>query len=517
MNISFVFWPLQTQHPRLVLLLLSVLFVTQVNAQAGSLDQSFANAGKLELAIDTFGEEVHAMVIQPDEKILMGGYTQSSFTSADFLLLRYHPDGTPDASFGNGGKVVTQIEVRSQGKAMALQSDGKILLAGYSKHLFTLARYHSDGSLDTTFGAGGKVLTPVDGYYGEQCRAIAVQPDGKIVLGGDAQHFSNDNSHLVLTRYLTDGSLDTTFGTGGVVIGGEGYGNTMALQSDGKIVLAGTYSFSFTAERFNPDGSPDLTFGTNGKVVTSFGNSSFGHAVVIQNDGKIVLTGYRLNGGINNNGFALARYNTDGSLDNTFGSGGQTSAQAGTSSEGNAAVLQSDGKILVAGMADNGNLPSNFSLARFNTDGSLDNTFGTNGTLITPFGNNRSDVNALSLKTNGKIVAAGYLISNNRKNIAAAQYHNDGTVGFGETCCQNEISIFPNPMKNNATIHSKQPLQNASLTIYNTQGQLVNREEGLNGQQIYINRNQLPAGIYFLQLTENQKVRARETLVVQDH
>ncbi|MBA2434942.1 MAG: hypothetical protein H0V54_07660, partial [Chthoniobacterales bacterium] len=235
-----------------------------------------------------------------------------------------------------------------------------------------------DGDLDPTFGTNGKVTTDF-GTIIDEARAVAVQPDGKIVTAGAT--VGGNFFDFALARYNTDGSLDITFGTGGKVTTAFNTNNdeafAVALQADGKIVAAGFAVIGgtddFALARYNTNGSLDTTFGTGGKVTTAFGSSiDRAHAVAVQPDGKIVAAGRAVIGG-GSFDFALARYNTDGSLDTTFGTGGKVTTACGSSNdEAFAVALQPDGKIVAAGRVFSNK--EDFALARYNTDGSLDTT-----------------------------------------------------------------------------------------------------------------------------------------------
>ncbi len=235
--------------------------------------------------------------------------------------------------------------------AVVLQSDGKIVAVGQDSSDFALARYNADGSLDSSFGTGGKVTTDFGGS--DAALAAVLQPDGKIVAVGTSA------ADFALARYNTDGSLDTSFGTGGKVttdFGGTDQAWAAVLQPDGKIVAAGLASADFALARYNTNGSLDTSFGTGGKVTTSFEGSDQARAVVLQPDGKIVAVGW--DNGVE---FALARYNTDGLLDSSFGTGGKVTTDFGGSDAALAAVLQSDGKIVAVGFANT----TDFALARY--------------------------------------------------------------------------------------------------------------------------------------------------------
>jgi uncharacterized delta-60 repeat protein len=336
-----------------------------VSAQAapGDLDLGFGSNGKV---LTDFGsssiDQALAVALQPDGKIVAAGGSGS-----DFALARYNADGSLDSSFGSGGKVLTDFGSSSidGARAVALQPDGRIVAAGTSRaggsFDFALARYNADGSLDPGFGSGGKVLTDIGSSSFDQALAIALQPDGKIVAAG--------NGGFALARYNADGSLDSSFGSGGKVLTDAGISNlaAIALQPDGKIVAAGESlaagPLDFALARYNADGSLDSSFGSGGKVLTNLGSLDGARAVVVQVNGKIVAAGYSFAGGSRD--FALVRYNADGSLDPGFGSGGKVLTDIGSSSfdAASAAVLQPDGKIVAAGSI--GLITSDFALVRY--------------------------------------------------------------------------------------------------------------------------------------------------------
>ena len=284
--------------------------------------------------------------------------------------------GDLDTTFGSGfGKVMTAIGgTDDQGYAVALQPDGKIVIAGHcgplpTRYEFCLARYQADGTLDTSFGTGGTVSSPIGSGYASG-RATVLQPDGKIVVAGDC----DIGLHIVfcLARYQAGGALDPSFGSGGAVISPIGsstdHATAIALQPDGKIVVAGycagASNLDFCLARYQANGMLDAAFGSNGKVISPIGLSNdYGQALALQPDGKIVVAGYC--DGVSNNDFCLARYQANGTLDTSFGSSGTVISPIGSSYDWAYAIaLQPDGKIVVAGECWNGS-NFDFCLARY--------------------------------------------------------------------------------------------------------------------------------------------------------
>lgn len=332
--------------------------------------------------------------------------------------------GALDPSFGIGGKVTTGFGLITA-EAVAIQADGKVVVAGWGSGVniqdFALARYNHDGSLDTSFGTGGLVRT--DFGLGDIARDVAVQADGKILVAGSAVLPTSPGIAVALARYNPDGSLDPSFGIGGKVTTNiRSFDESLAIQVDGKIVVA-VSDGEFALARFNSDGSLDASFGTDGLVTTEFGSApSVANAVVIQTDGKIVVVGTSF-AAVD---FAMARYDVDGNLDMSFGAGGKVTTNfAGEADEARAVTLQTDGRIVVVGSAahfTNEVFGESFGLARYNTDGSLDSSFGVAGKAIAPFD---GVANGVVTQVDGKIVAAG------GRDFRLARYTVDGSLDMG--------------------------------------------------------------------------------------
>jgi uncharacterized delta-60 repeat protein len=272
--------------------------------------------------------------------------------------------------------VTTDFHAFDSVRGVALQPNGKIVAVGVAgddiihegggNPVFALARYSQGGSLDASFGTGGKVTTALPD---SEADGIVLQPDGKIVVAGVS------GLTFALARYKKNGSLDPGFGAGGKITAPTGSASAVALQSNGKIVAAGG-----GIARYNPNGSPDLGFGTTGKVATP---SFEAHALVIQPDGKIVVAGRVQTGKQDFTKLGIRRYKPDGSLDASFGAGGKVETGFGAVySEANAVARQSNGMLVVAGDSGNG---ARFVLARYRKNGSLDPGFGSGGKVLTDF------------------------------------------------------------------------------------------------------------------------------------
>jgi uncharacterized delta-60 repeat protein len=403
---------------------LGVSLSTAVFAQGGRLDPKFGQGGKVITNVPGPTTAIaNAVAVQSDGKVIVAGGLGEGQAIG---LVRYNSDGTLDQTFGEHGIALASIpnNILSSATGVAVQSDGRILAAGT---LYTLlngkafiglgvVRFTPAGNMDSSFGKAG-VVTALP-FHAARCGAgpLALQPDGKLLLAGSCTNPTESNGSVsTAVRFNTDGSLDSTFGRVGAVVL-AGVPSTMALQGDGKIVIAGGGSVS----RYNANGSVDSTFGIFG----SAGGIGTAAAVAIEDDGKILVAGTFADqlSVIPDGDFALVRYNSDGTVDQGFGTRGGALADffTGTSSATAFAIaIQSNGDILVAGKAIQRSNPSEFALARFTRLGVLDATFGKGGVVTTSFGQTDS-VAALALQTDGKIVAAGNSLSIGTRNDAFA-------------------------------------------------------------------------------------------------
>jgi uncharacterized delta-60 repeat protein len=407
-------------------------------AAPGDLDPSFGGDGKVTTTFGVGPSFASGVAIQADGKIVAVGQAldPDQIYAPRFALIRYMPDGTLDPTFGDDGRVTTQFRLgASYATAVAIQGDGKIVAAGVDFHggNFALARYRPNGTLDPTFGGDGRVTTDFGGR-GAGAWAVAIQSNGKIVTAGgwSSGACGGDDGDFALARYRANGTLDATFGDHGRVTGGGcdiNYLRAVAIQSDGKIVVGGGFQeapcctppSSFTVARYRRDGTLDATFGGDGIVTTPLGSYTSGASdVAIQADGKIVAAGWDYGEALKGH-FLLARYNADGMLDSTFsGDGHRTTHFLRGGAFARGVALQPDGKIVAVGETlRHGH--RRFALARYDIDGRLDPTFSSNGKATTGFyvGATAWDV---AIQADGKIVAAGSVGRRSHSRFALARY-----------------------------------------------------------------------------------------------
>ena len=404
-------------------LFFALMFQLNVDARPGDLDSTFDFDGKTTASFGTLDFAVD-VAIQSDGKIVVAGNSAGGIEPSltDFSLVRYNPDGSPDTSFGSGGKVFIPEPGDQRATALAIQSDGKIIVVGGTRpggggsyHL-AVYRYNPDGSFDTTFGTNGKKIHVIE--EGAMGNDAVLQPDGKLVIVGYVN--MSDAGRLIVVRLNTDGNLDTSFNFVGYHISFAGFqASAVALQSDGKIVVGAgdlgslNYGYGFW-RRFNPNGSDEGgSLNTTNFIVED---------LAVQPDGKIVCVGNIFTPGNNYLDFAVARYNADKTPDTTFGSLGKTVVAWGfqRSNIAKSLVIQPDGRIVVGGLM--WDTTRRFALVRFNRSGFLDVGFGNSGKVSTQITGGHEEISGVARQTDGKIVVAGSTQNSNSGDFAVARY-----------------------------------------------------------------------------------------------
>lgn len=377
----------------------------------GMLDTTFDGDGVAYVDFQAF-DAATDVVVQSDGKVIAIGVADNG-VGGDFALARFNVDGSLDTAFGTAGKVTTDVSGDDNVSQAALTSDGKIVVAGTNNSSsfrgFSVVKYNTDGTLDTSFSADGKVTTLLGVQNDAQALSVAVQTDGKIVVSGG--YTDMVGSGFALVRYNANGSLDTSFDGDGILLTNFGiFANAVAVQGDGKIVAAGYGNDDFALARFNPNGSYDLSFSSDGKVETDFdAGLDVAYSIALQADGKIILAGQSDGGSPGLSRIAVARYSSNGSLDPTFDVDGKITTSIGTLNNFARAVsVQSNGRIVVAGgYFDTTAVEFNTALVRYTANGSLDTTFDGDGIVISSFSTSDDFVRGSALAPDGSIVVAG--------------------------------------------------------------------------------------------------------------
>jgi uncharacterized delta-60 repeat protein len=410
--------------------------VGPASAAPGHLDPTFSGDGWVRtLAVDSATNSylpggAADIAIQPDGKIVAVSTVHDRNSHWYFGVFRYLPSGELDASFGEGGWAATDIGSFDFADAVALQPDGKIVLAGETDcpslvMCFALVRYHSDGTLDHSFGTGGVVRTT---FHDHACNIydIALQPDGKIVAVGERRRFGGsgeDDQLFAVARYLPNGTLDKSFSRDGLRSLDLGWGDdvasAVAIQPDGKIVVAGRGSRNeqlsgddFAFARLRPNGTLDPTFSGDGLRTVNFGGRRFDQArsIDLQPNGRILAAGSSALWPDLRPRMAVLRLRANGTLDATFSGDGRLLTRPGPyGGYAEGVVRHPDGRVIVAGarFEDGDHFPSDWVVARYTYNGSLDPSFGGDGIVVNDFGTGSDWTGPLAVQKGGKIVAGG--------------------------------------------------------------------------------------------------------------
>ncbi len=373
----------------------------------GSLDSTYGTQG---VALSSVGDDgVLAATLQTDNKLLTATLADAGGDRASLVITRFTTGGVVDSSFASAGVATVSVNTDKLSTVHAMlrqNSDNKIVVTGRSVSAFATTRLTSAGSIDSGFGTGGTVKTTIGGD--DEAYAIAQQTDGKLVVVGAAD--DGADSDFAIVRYTNGGAPDPLFSGDGIAtvdFGGNDVARAVAIDSNGSIVVAGASTGSksnIAIARLTSNGSPDATFGSGGKVTTSItARDDVAYAVLVQTDNRIVIAGEA------DEGFVVARYLTNGQPDGSFGTGGitRTNIEAGVIDGARALVRQADDKFVAAGTVASAPAPD-FAVVRYTSGGVPDSTFGSGGLAITSVAALFSeDLSALLLQSDGKLLAAG--------------------------------------------------------------------------------------------------------------
>jgi uncharacterized delta-60 repeat protein len=408
-----------------IVTLFIICFSTAAWAQSGALDATFGDGGYVVTSVNfnTAGSWATDVAVQPDDKIVVAAesYNYENTSTRDFYVLRYDANGALDPTFGNGGVArfgITAAADYETPYALAIQPDGKILVGGVAAGNPAVARLNSNGTLDTSFASGGKLTFQFANKEGGDVGSIIVLADDRIMLGGTS------SGRFGFARLKADGSFDTTFNGSGKLSANvspqkasqNGGMSDLTIQPDGKILASGFSGSgprqprSWMLMRLNANGSLDTAFGSGGQTMINFGGtwSVARHASVLP-DGKILAGGDMLVSP--NSTWIYVRYLSNGQIDTTFGSGGKIMIAAGGSSRIEGMAIQPDGKIVGSGWWRDtaDSVPWDVMIMRLNPDGSMDNGFGTNGSTFTDYNGMADEGHSMAVQSDGKFVLAGII------------------------------------------------------------------------------------------------------------
>ncbi|MGV3695993.1 T9SS type A sorting domain-containing protein [Flavobacterium sp.] len=471
-----------------VLLFATLLASFGLHAQPGILDPTFSEDGKLNVIMDGRGRAT-SVLVQPDAKIVVGGYSREGNGRNDFALARFGSDGQLDRTFNGTGKAYFDTANNNDYycTGTALQTDGKIVAAGFMNTVngfdFAVVRFNANGTVDPTFGING-ITTGHPGVT-SFCDGVTIQPDGKIILIGHTLSSVAASNEFVAMRFLPNGQTDNSFGNNGTVTTTTGVGSTIAtsiiIQPDGKIILAGhtanntTFRWETILVRYHANGSLDDSFGQNGMVITALPVLDCTiTALALQPDGNIVAAGYT-GTGPSGNQILVIRYDSAGQLDPSFANNGILIATPGVGSNTEvSSLLLTNSKIILGGSVNVSNGEHSF-LTCLNANGTIDTSFGTNGTTVSVFGEHDS-ISSLAIQPDGKIVSAGGALINNSLEFTVARFIASPSLGIDDRPeTPYRLTAYPNPLTPGSQLRfTLDHSTNVSIEIYDALGRKVN-------------------------------------------
>ncbi|QNK77968.1 T9SS type A sorting domain-containing protein [Winogradskyella sp. PAMC22761] len=503
-----------------LLLVLQLIILNSVHSQIGDLDTTFGVNGIVttDVSNNLLDDRIFSVLVKDNGSILVTGDTRSITGDRDFALTQYDSNGALDTSFGTNG--ITTLDINNQddrANQSALQSDGKIITVGEGRNTTTdiiIARFNSNGILDNSYGVNG--IFTYDSGDGDFAKSIAVLPDNKVIIG--SRIFQN----YVIMKITETGSLDNSFGTNGIVTTDLGYLDIITdlkVHSDGKILITG-FSSRFdsvddtedkTLIRYNSDGSLDTSFNNTGIIFSSFedGKKDRGQSISIQPDGKIVITGTSEDD-LGYKNIALSRYNNNGSIDSSFGTNGTTFTNYSDDDYSYSSLIQSDGKIVIGGFSYNDSTSQrDFILVRYNSDGNIDNTFGNNGITTTDLNNNSSDYGfSLAFQSDNKLLIAGFTYENGGTlDSVIARYTINGNLGFDDfNNNPKSYLVYPNPAVESITIiNNTFNNEKVNIEIYSVDGKKLKYFTNYNlDDNQNIPLSYLVKGVYILKISNNR-------------
>lgn len=404
------------------LLCLIVIFLVQnpvESQQAGTLDTSFGADGLVITSAQPHSSITDMEIDSAGRIIATGTGSATANGSKIWLTTRYLPDGTLDTTFGTSGTVITSLGGDDVANALTIDQNGKIVVVGsYNKTQVAIVRYNLDGTPDTTFSSDGQLLDS----RATSAEAVTIDTNNKIIIVGNLTTPTDTN--VAIFRYNVDGTPDATFDSDGLVIADLGSYEDRAfavlLDGSGKILVAGDTNDNIALLRYHPDGTPDTTFDGDGLVITDFGVDEGLLDVKQDANGKLVGLGTARTSQFTFD-FILTRYNVDGTLDTTFDTDGRVMTNLSLVDAATDLAITSGGKLIAAGFI-NAQSNADFALVRYNADGSIDSAFGNDGKVIQDASGGFDAIRAVAIDQDERIVAAGYSgITQTR--FTLARYH----------------------------------------------------------------------------------------------
>lgn len=516
-------------NKKIIAFFFAIINVTSYAQTAGTLDSTFNGTGKYTFDFG-FQDNLNDVKIQPDQKIVCTGVALNTGFMGELKVIRLNPDGTPDNTFATNGIFTYLVTSETYGVESFIRNDGKIVVAGlaattFGYYDFLLVRLNSDGSLDSTFGTNGSAVANISSRD-DLTQAMTVQSDGKILISGTITDSINYYNNPSIIRFTENGTIDSTFGINGITmipaLDIDNEATSIAIQSDGKIVMAGHYSKVFTGAmdfdvlvvRVDTNGVPDATFGNNGVVKTSINggiDDSFG--IALDSAQNIFVGGFTTLPFTLTLDMVLLKYDNAGVLDPGFGNAGIVTFNNADEDVAYDLKIQADNKIVLGGGSGLGFFgPRAIAVWRYLPNGTPDNSFGTNGFVTTYIGPGFQDINTMALQADGKIVGAGKFYNTTQNDIFVLRYLNDVSSSVTELPGHNSFSVYPNPSSTAFAISGLTPGFKNEIVILNAIGQIAYSAISENST-MSIQTGKIPDGIYFVRVKTNAVVRTQKLCI----
>lgn len=479
------------------------------SAQSVALDPAFGTNGIATTQISSQRNTMNATAVQADGKVLVAGQVGGDSVK-NMGVTRFNPDGTVETTFGTNGQLIINFpNAQSFVRKIAIQPDGKIILGGYTFNTsfsgdFVAVRLNPDGSYDSSFGNNG--IAVLDNGQSEVSIAMTLLSDGRIILAGDV------NDRFAMAMLKSNGTIDTTFGNNGWVVtnfdeGGIAYANDVAVQNDGKIVLGGMLMvdspfFRYAAIRYLPNGTLDTSFANNGKFLYAFGgNNDFGINIGFQNDGKLIFAGHSYFHNIPYLQYDVVslRLTTAGQIDTSYGQNGLAKARFVDGENYTSAIkVLPDDKIIFVGNTVLQGTKRRGYVARFLPNGAVDQSFGNHGFIELAKGERTLQASSVATAANGDIIAAGEIFgaaNGSTDAFAAKLIHSNLAVSDVNTT---KMNVFPNPASDIITISGFGKSKDTKAEIVNLAGQKV--KSVTISENNTVNVSSLTPGVYILKV-----------------
>lgn len=497
---------------KIIQLLIAILIPNILFAQVVELDKTFGNNGHTITSFEAYSAEANSIELQSDGKILLAGFGEID-TDNDIVVVRYLPNGELDTSFALDGRFILNIsDARDRCHGIAVDSKDNIFLTGYTvgeDFLFKafVIKLNLNGVIDSTFAKNGVWISKLENSF-EDFRAILLQADEKILITGKTEIIGEPAVSIV--RLNADGTLDTEFGENGranvAVPSTSNFNPKFAKLNTNEEIITGGFLLDGSTDiilvKFGSNGDIDPTFGNDGILIDDTNYNEYANSMAIQKDNKILVCSSVDNG--QNRDFGLVRYNQDGLLDTDFGTNGRIFTDFfQITNSAHSISLQEDGKIILGGFVVS-SPNANYAIARYDTIGNLDKSFGGNGKIVTDLGLSDYIFVTKIMPNNNLLCAGNSITADNISSFSIARYLLETTTNSLDIALANQLTVFPNPSNGNFVLSNKfERLNIKSIHVFNSVGQqiqtITNIQKDKNNYHLKL-KDSITEGLFILKI-----------------